>query len=222
MRPWPMPWHPVERRALVDALTAAGPGAPTRCAGWLTEHLAAHVVLRERSLLAAAGVVGGPLAARTERLTTVRGEAMARDWPGTLDVVAAGAPVWSPLAWAGDGAQLVELFVHAEDVRRGPGRDSAPVRRLPAGEQAALWRTLARVGRWLYRDSPVGVVLTDGTRTVRVRAVPGSSGPSGRDVVVRGEIGELVLHAWGRSTVAEVQLDGEAAAVAALAAVRPG
>ena len=31
------------RAALVEALIAAGPGMPTLCEGWRTEHLAAHV-----------------------------------------------------------------------------------------------------------------------------------------------------------------------------------
>ena len=49
--------HERERTDLVAALREAGPGAATLCEGWSTEHLAAHVVLRESSPLTGAGLV---------------------------------------------------------------------------------------------------------------------------------------------------------------------
>jgi hypothetical protein len=60
----------------------------------------------------------------------------------------------------------------------------------------------------LYRRSPIGVVLrrTDGAEHA-VR-----SGP--RRVVVVGDPGELMVHAYGRSQV-RVQVQGEPAAVQA-------
>ena len=57
-----------ERLALSALLEATGPDAPTLCAGWTTGDLAAHLVLRERLLDAAAGVMGGPLAGYTKRV----------------------------------------------------------------------------------------------------------------------------------------------------------
>ncbi|WP_346995752.1 maleylpyruvate isomerase N-terminal domain-containing protein, partial [Dietzia sp. SLG310A2-38A2] len=36
-----------ERSALVETMRAAGPEAPTLCAGWTTRDLAAHLVVRE-------------------------------------------------------------------------------------------------------------------------------------------------------------------------------
>ena len=56
------------RAALVEALTAAGPGMPTLCAGWRTEHLAAHLALRDSSPTAP-GLFLPPLAAVLERRT---------------------------------------------------------------------------------------------------------------------------------------------------------
>jgi uncharacterized protein (TIGR03085 family) len=50
-----------ERKALADALQAAGPDAPTLCEGWQTRDLAAHLVLRERRPDAAAGILLKPL-----------------------------------------------------------------------------------------------------------------------------------------------------------------
>ena len=42
-------WSATERADLAQTLLAAGPGAPTLCAGWQTQHLAAHLVLRDRT-----------------------------------------------------------------------------------------------------------------------------------------------------------------------------
>lgn len=215
-----MPWHPGERSALADALEAAGPGAPTRCDGWATEHLAAHVVVRDGGGLAAVGLGVGALTHRPTELT-VAGVETPVTQGGYLDLVhrvRSGPPPWSPLRWAGDTVHLLELFVHTEDVRRGRGRRAAAPRGLPAGERAALWAALLRVAPRLYADSPVGVVLAWGERDRRVRR-PGADPLS--DVVVRGDVGELVLHASGRSAVADVELVGPAEPVARLARVRP-
>lgn len=226
-----MPWHPLERTALADALSAAGPGAPTCCTGWRSEHLAAHIVRREGSPGSAAGIVVPWLAARTERDVQETGDRAASSdgFAAIVDLVRSGPPPTSPMRWAGDAVQLVELFVHTEDVRRGAGRGAALPRTLPPGEQEALWAGLRRTARLAYRDSPVGVVLTDGGRTVRARRPPRGGGPTGaapgaptgRDVVVRGPVGELLLHAYGRSRVAEVTVEGPREAVAALDAARP-
>ncbi len=218
-----MPWHPRERAALTDALGAAGPGSPTCCDGWRTEHLAAHIVLRERDPLTAAGIVVPLLAERTERVTQQTGDAATapQAWAELLDQVRQGPPRWSPLRLAGDDVQLLELFVHTEDVRRGRGPTTARV--LPPAERTALWRRLKLLGRSLYQDSPVGVVLAaedlpgQGTR---VRRSPMPESPA-HDVVVRGPVGELVLHAFGRSAVAQVEVVGHPDAVASMDALRP-
>lgn len=201
-----MPWHPREREALADALLAAGPGAATLCDGWLTQHLAAHVVLRERDPVVAAGVAGGPLASRTARVTLERGDAAADPdaFAGLVATVRSGPPRWSPLAWVGDAAQHVELFVHAEDVRRGDHQ--ARPRALPAGEQEALWSRLLRASRLLYRDTlrTDALVLHAPGRAARV-------GPRrDTEVVLTGEVGELVLHAYGRPAIVDVTGDREA------------
>lgn len=201
-------WHPRERDVLADALLAAGPGAPTLCDGWRTEHLAAHLVLRERSPLTAAGIAVPLLAERTERVTIATGDA-ASDPAGYAALVARfrrGAPWWSPVALGGDPAQLLEFFVHAEDVRRGAG--PAPARVLPPGEVDALWALLPGMARLMYRATlrTDGLVLRAPDRAARVGA------PRDTDVVLRGEVGELVLHAFGRA--AQVEVTGDPAAVA--------
>ncbi len=206
-----MAWHPHERAALAEALQKAGPGAPTLCEGWRTEHLAAHVVLRERDMLTAAGIAVPALSARTARVTLARGD-RAADPAGYARLVSAvreGPPPWSPLRWAGDAAQHLELFVHTEDVRRRPDRP-APPRVLAAAEDEALWHRLVRVAPRLYRGwlSTSALVLHAPGRTAQV-----GDPQSGRTVTVSGGVGELVLHAFGRNRAAQVTVDGPPADV---------
>ncbi|NMR20715.1 TIGR03085 family metal-binding protein [Cellulomonas fimi] len=210
-----MTWHQIERAALAHALREAGPDAPTLCEGWRSRHLAAHVVVRETQPTAAAGIAVPALAARTERaIQQVAGPAT--DPEGYADLVsrvAAGPGRLNPMSWSriGEGANLLEFFVHTEDVRRGTG----PVEPLPLDQAHvdALWRRLVRSAPLLYRRAPVGVVLVvpGGPR----RAVRRPTGEHGT-VVVRGEVAELVLHAFGRGRAARVDVLGDPDDVAEL------
>lgn len=208
-----MTWHEFERSALVEALTTAGPDAPTLCEGWRSRHLAAHVIIRESAPLLAAGVVVPALAGRTERAIDdlAADGADARGYAALVAKVAAGPPRWSPLGWAGDSANLLEFFVHTEDVRRGAGLDTP--RELATDHTLALWQRLVRTAPMLYRRASCGVVLVvpGGPR----RAVRRAHGDAGT-VVVRGDVGELILHAFGRGTAARVHVLGEPTDLATL------
>jgi len=216
--------HPRERADLVAALRAAGPGAPTLCEGWRTEHLAAHVVLRESTVATAAGIVVRPLAGRTERETRRLGDRSTDPaaWAALLVRVAHGPPRWHPMRWAGDGAQLAELFVHTEDVRRAAPdpvtHEPAQPRRLPARHVDALWTALARSARLLVRRSPVPVVLR---RPDGPSVVAGPRRSAAGPVTVVGEPGELLLWVFDRSRVAHVALEGAPEDVERLTRYRP-
>jgi uncharacterized protein (TIGR03085 family) len=136
-------------------------------------------------------------------------------WPEQVDLFRAGPPAWSPyrIEHVNEVANGAEFFVHHEDVRRGePGWAPRPPD--PARDDA-LWTLLGRAGRWLYRGSPVGVVLRrpDGAQQV-VKTGPGA-------VTVVGEPGELLLHAFGRDAV-RVDVEGAPADVEALRAAPRG
>lgn len=205
-----MPWHRLERATLADALRAAGPDAPTLCEGWTSRHLAAHVVLRENAPLVAAGTVLRPLNPRTERAIGRLAERSAEPaaYAGLVARVAQGPPRWQPMAWVGDAGNLLEFFVHTEDVRRGAG--PVPPLTLDAGHTEALWARLVRQAPLLYRRAGVGIVLVvpGGPR----RAVRRPRGDAGT-VVVRGEVGEIALHAFGREGAARVDVLGDSADV---------
>ncbi|HEY0636778.1 MAG TPA: TIGR03085 family metal-binding protein [Pseudonocardiaceae bacterium] len=194
-----------ERAALIDLMEQLGPEAPTLCGGWRTKDLAAHLVVRERRPDAAPGIVLKPLAGLTDRAMR---EYTGKPWPELLRLLREGPPRWSPLSIeaVSDRANLFEFFVHHEDVRRGAA-DWEP-RPADPHRDGALWKLLGMMGRVLYRRSPVGVTLRrpDGTEQA-IRTGP-------RPVVVAGEPGEIVLHAYGRdATRAEVR--GEPSAVQA-------
>jgi uncharacterized protein (TIGR03085 family) len=201
-----------ERAAICDTLDAVGPDRPTLCEGWTTTDLLAHLLVRERRPLAAAGIVLSPMASVTEK--AMRGYATT-PWADRVNLLRGGAPLWSPFRVPafdrlGNGG---ELFVHHEDVRRGePGWAPRPA---DTERDAELWSMLGRMGRMMYRTSPVGVILARPSGE-RIAAKAGE-----RSVTITGEPAELVLHAFGRSAV-QVEIDGDPADVAALGSVSRG
>lgn len=130
-----------ERLLLADLLEAAGPGAPTLCEGWKTRDLAAHVVVRERRLDAAGGIMIGALKGRLDR---VQGEFTAKPYEELIQLIRTGPPKFSPysLKQVDEGANAVEFFVHAEDVRRAQP-DWSP-REVDPVFSEALWRRLEK------------------------------------------------------------------------------
>ncbi|WP_449385279.1 TIGR03085 family metal-binding protein [Cellulomonas soli] len=213
-----MTWHEVLRSQLADALAEAGPDAPTLCEGWQARHLAAHIILRENNAVVGAGLVVPALAANTERATeelaaTGQSEGGFRD---LVSRVATTPPPWHPMAWAGDAANVVEFFVHTEDVRRGSGHGEP--RELDPGLVQALWAQLPRFAGLRARRTGVGLVVVrpDGVRR-RLRAASAGHG----SVVVRGEVGEVLLWLSGRGAAAHVHLEGAAEDLEALTAALP-
>jgi uncharacterized protein (TIGR03085 family) len=202
-----------ERAALCDLLAKLGPGQPTLCAGWQTGDLAAHLVLRERRPDAGAGVLGGPLAGYTRR---VQGRLLARTpFARLVDMIRTGPPRLSMFALPGmdERANMVELFVHHEDIRRAqPAWEPRDINAELADE---LWRRL-RLARLLLRRAPVGVELVRadaGNRPGRVRITARAKTPV---VTVTGDPAELTLWTMGRTSAADVRLDGSDADVALL------
>jgi len=195
-----------ERAALCDLLVEVGPDAPTLCEGWDTRDLAAHLHLRETSPLAA-GIVVKPLSGLMGRR---QHEMASGDWARLVGRVRT-PPRWSPSSIPAVDARMnaSEYFVHHEDVRRAqPGW--AP-RELSASDERALWALLRTAGKQFYRNATVPVVLRrpDGAELVMKPGHPA--------VIVSGPVGELVMHAFGRSDHALVELEGPSDLVARFA-----
>lgn len=202
-----------ERLALCALLDEAGPRAPTLCEGWATLDLAAHLVLRERRLDAAAGIPGGPLAGYNRRVQ--RKIADRTPYPSLVRAVRDGPPFLSPFRIPGlsERANLIEYFVHHEDVRRA--RPGWQPRQLDQDLSDTLWRML-RMSRYVLRKVPVGVELVRDDEPApagRVRTTARARTPV---VTVTGTPAELTMWALGRTGAAQVRLDGSQAAIAAL------
>jgi uncharacterized protein (TIGR03085 family) len=210
-----MPSHSAaERAALADTLADAGPHRPTLCDGWTTTELAAHLVAREHRPDSAIGLVIPALSGWADR---VRGQYATRPYADLVTAIRTGPPRTSPMALPGVDARvnLVEHFVHGEDVRRaGPGW--VP-RELPKERQDALWDALRVMARMSLRKSPVAVTLR--TPDGRSRQVVTRSGADGIELV--GEPAELTLYISGRKDQAQVQVEGPDAAVASFRALSP-
>jgi uncharacterized protein (TIGR03085 family) len=212
-----------ERLALSALLGHAGPREPTLCEGWTTLDLAAHLVLREHRPDAGLGLLGGPLAAHTR---SVQGRLAARTaYPRLVQMFRSGPPRYSLFALPGadERANVVEYFVHHEDVRRAqPGWEP---RKIDPGLTEVLWLRL-RMARFVLRQAPVGVELARDDQAgparpggPRVRITAKARTPV---VTVTGPPAELTLWALGRTAAARVRLDGGEEAIAALSGARWG
>ena len=197
-----------ERVALVETLREVGPDAPTLCGGWTAHDLVAHLVLREYRPAAALGIAVPLLA----RYTALVQEHIARsDWVRLLDKFAAGPPFYSPFKLLDSFANLTEMFVHHEDVRRAvPGwapRDIHPA------ASAALRRPVTTFARMSMARVPARVSLN--TPDGRTLATVGR----GPKLTITAESLELLLFAFGRNEV-RAEFDGDDDTVAAVKAAR--
>ncbi len=208
-----------ERAALCALLDETGPREPTLCQGWTTLDLAAHLVLREHRPDAGAGLLGGPLAAHTRRVQRKLTERT--PFPRLVQMVRSGPPRLSLFGLPGvdERANVVEYFVHHEDVRRArPGWEP---RKLDQDLVEVLWRRLG-MAKFILRKAPVGVELArddepepTASGGPRIRITAKARTPV---VTVTGAPAELTMWALGRTAAAQVRLDGSEAAVSAIKA----
>lgn len=182
-----------ERRELCDLFLAVGPDAPTMCVGWTAADLAAHLVLREHFHR----WPDDRLAAEKEK-----------GFDSLVARLRAGPPLipWR-LPRLRNFLNGAEYFIHHEDVRRangqGPRTDIADIDDL-------AWATVGLQGRVLarkLRPYALELVRPDGASRRY------GSGPA---AVLRGRPSELLLYVSGRRSVAQVDLQGEPNAVAAV------
>ena len=196
-----------ERTALCDTALQVGEDQPTLCGEWTVKDLVVHLLVRERSP-AAAGIVLPPLA----RLTEAESRRYARqDFAVLVERLRGGPPPWTPYAVPRLDAMLntLEFFVHHEDIRRA--QPAWTPRELTDPQSKLLWSMVGTAGKGLLRAAPVGVTLENAVTGGRKPVTAGD-----RDVVVRGLPGELAMFVFGRTAHAEVELLGDADAVAAL------
>jgi uncharacterized protein (TIGR03085 family) len=204
----------VERAQLADLLDELGPQAPTLLTPWTTRDLAAHLVLRENDALAGPGLA---LPGVWSRFAERRQAALAsHDFTALVATLRSGPPPgFFRTRWVRRVPNLIEFFVHHEDVRRANAR--APRTTEPATDRA-LWHALTRAPWFLTRRlHGAGLELHWANTTNTVRARRGQ--PTAR---ITGLPGELLLYLFGRRDAAHVQLSGPATAVQAVQRARLG
>jgi uncharacterized protein (TIGR03085 family) len=206
------------REVLAETLLAAGPDSPTLCEGWLTRDLAAHLFLRERKAAVGLGLLIKGLSKASDKATAKLAAQLktGEDYANLVQAFRSGPPALSPLRIKAldESSNLIEYFVHTEDVRRAVDR-WAP-RALDEAYSDALWDDLIKRAAILYRGVDLGIVLVrpSGPRHVAKRA-PVS-------VAIVGEPGELLMHAHGRTRHALVTFEGQPDAVALLQSAEVG
>ncbi|HEY2450355.1 MAG TPA: TIGR03085 family metal-binding protein [Mycobacterium sp.] len=200
-----------ERGALVKTLLSVGPDAPTLCEGWNTRDLAAHLVVRERRLDATPGITVPFLADYTAKVQNKVADSTS--WDDLVELVASGPPVYSPFKLLDAVANLGEMFIHHEDVRRAV--DGWQPRVLDSSTAKPLRRQLGLMSRVMLSKMPAQVVLRTpaGEQIARVGR--------GDAVVVTGEPQELLLFVAGRDAV-RLEFDGDPQAIAAVQAAPRG
>lgn len=200
-----------ERAALVTTMRGVGPEQPTLCGDWTTRDLAAHLVIRERRLDAAPGIVVPKFAAYTERVQNQ--VAAENDWNVLLDQIASGPPLLSPFKLLDPFVNVAEMFIHHEDVRRAAS--GWEPRELDAGTTSALARQVSLMSRMTMSKTPARVTLKtpDGSTLSTV-----GKGPA---VTVTGEPGELLMFISGRDQ-AKLTFTGDEDAVRAVQSGKRG
>lgn len=205
------------RLALAETLLAAGPTADTLCDGWQTRHLAAHLVLRESSVLGA-GVIFKPLSKKLDaKLNQMVIKAQTPEgYAALVRMFRSGPPALSPFAIEkiNQSANLAEFFIHTEDVRRARGQWAPRV--LDTEYTELLWQSLIRMTRVLFRHAPIGIILTrpDGQRHVAKKA------PNA--VSITGPVTELMMYSFGRIDQSLVLFEGGETALEIVKGFKPG
>jgi uncharacterized protein (TIGR03085 family) len=203
-----------ERFELCDLFEELGPDAPTMCGGWSTADLAAHLVVRERDLLGSPGIMIPWFAGLTE--SRMEHQLRRHGYQGLVDLVRTGPPVGPmKIPPVRRLVNLVEFYVHHEDVRRADGRTPRTDR---PDLDAELWSVLGKMAPLMVRKA--------GIKGIELRLVGPDGGVhragKGEPVTISGAVGELVLELYGRGSVAQVVYDGPEAAVAEVRAAEFG
>jgi uncharacterized protein (TIGR03085 family) len=199
-----------ERQALCDLALTLDPSAPTLCGDWDLASLLAHLIVRERRLLGASGIMVPALAGVTERAMA---KESARGVPAMVALLRKPPLTPYSLPVVERYTQTLEYVVHHEDIRRAqPGWEP---RELPVEDVEELWTLVSKSGSYLGRNLEVPTRIA---RSDRPEESARFSKGDGDPVVVTGPVVELVMWAFGRTALREVTLDGPADALARLEA----
>lgn len=191
------------RLAICDTFEQVGAMAPTNCAGWRAQDLAAHLWIRDRRIDAQPGIALERFAGHTER---VQREAMHS--LGFERIVADLRRPPLPIRLLMSYPNASEFTIHHLDVARPNGIEVE----LTEAEE----RSLLPVTRMFARR----VAANSGVRLVVSPSVGDSfaHGTGNRPVHLTGAPSEILYFCAGRGEDADVDFTGESETVAALRA----
>jgi uncharacterized protein (TIGR03085 family) len=199
-----------ERKALVASALRAGPDAPTLCEGWDVKDLVCHLLVRETSLVAAAGIAVPAFAGLTDKeMKRLKRQPFER----LVERLRSHRLTFFALPPVDAAFNTLEYFVHHEDIRRAaPGW-----RRRHLSQESAdvLWKALRSQGPALVRSAGVPVMVR---RTDRQDGEDESTTlvPGRAPVELSGPVSEVVMYLHGRDEVREIAFAGPDEKVAKL------
>ncbi|QGU02239.1 hypothetical protein CKALI_06885 [Corynebacterium kalinowskii] len=174
-----------ERARLVQSLLSVGPDAPTLCEGWTAHHLAAHLLIRERKLLATAGMFVPPLSGITDRAMASQ---LGRPFEDVVQEWGRGPRgAWKLID---KKVNVAEHFVHHEDVRRPQGMEA---RGFSTPEIAELYAALRTASAAFGQSSAVVELWPHGQLPIYA-----GDRHAAERVQIHGDVGELLLYTFGR------------------------
>lgn len=196
-----------ERALLAEAMERLGPDAPTILPGWNALELLDHLLQRERrGHLMLGGMLPGQVGRRAREAEDAAADLSFGEKVAQLRE---GPPRISPTGHVDALTGQAELLIHLEDLLRAQPRWSVPD--LPEEATRRAWRAAGLFARMMRVRTEVLLISPLGGRRVRRPRAEGT-------VRVLGEPLELLLWASGRDEVAQVRLEGDGRALAALAA----
>lgn len=200
-----MSFSATERSALAALITQLGPDHPTVLPGWTTHDLVAHLMVREHRPDAALGMFIPPL---SKHLHKTEQHYKAQDFHELVSAWATGPGVVNPMRYLDSRINVLEHFVHHEDVRRSLAQWRP--REFNRTEQETLHRAFKVAAKILLGKSKVPVVLEPyGLPRILVADRRGIAA-KGADVVhISGPISELILWAYYREAV-DIEISGPA------------
>jgi uncharacterized protein (TIGR03085 family) len=194
-----------ERHLLCDLFLELGPDVPTLCEGWTAFDLATHLVVRERSLRGAPGIVlGDKVKALAEQTKMAQERERAKGFPAVVGLIRHGPPIVTKLI--SRFINLNEFVIHHEDLRRANGLGP---RQGIDDLQDALWSQYRHTAR-MTPGLPKGfgmVLQRPGGDTITTGKAP--------SVTVTGDPVEIGLYLFGRHGASQATLSGDPSAVAA-------
>ena len=210
-----------ERESITELLGSLSPEewqASTLCEGWTVLDLAAHMVAREDKPLKylAGAVTSGKIGPDPQAALR---RARSRGPQSLLRALRGGPPLIYRLPGPSAIGNLVENWIHNEDLRRG-GLNRPRV--TPPETQQALWNTLHVLGRMMLRNvrtSGIVALARPNGKAMAFRvgnAMPRKAEPAEASARIVGEPGELVLFLLGRKQAAQVTFEGDPALIEAL------